>query len=406
MRGLPRHSRADCRMGQARDFPYNCDLISKETRFRIGSMNMMDIKDRERLTRLAKALINQQQAEVIIPAQRPESGFWFGGGNMVADSDGTRFIVGRYRNAGDSRTGVSAGERGLELAVFRDSESRGSFEKELSFTKQELSFDEMSVLSIEGSALSIGPSSVELFVSSEKTNVPYPDELEGYLKPGTGVWTIDRLEAPSLAALKQAKHTTIVQSADPRFMHVKDPLLYSIDEQHQLLFFCSHPFCWTSSNTGYVECDRAGGFKGEIEFDAFPRGYTWDVAISRATSVLDLPSVGAFKNRTASLLFYDGGECVRNHEEHQHAVSRPRGYSCEELGGVAFFCNGDYNRIERLSVTQPFFVSPHGTGCSRYVDVLATPDALIATWQQAQEDGSQPLVMHQLSMADVEAILE
>ena len=107
-----------------------------------------------------------------------------------------------------------------------------------------------------------------------------------------------------------------------------------------------------------------------------------------------------------SLLFYDGGECVRNHDEHKHAVTRPRGYSCEELGGLAYVTGGDFSRVERLSEFRPLFVSPHGTGCSRYVDVLETDDGYYATWQQSQPDGSQPLVMNFVPQSVVRELFE
>ena len=110
--------------------------------------------------------------------------------------------------------------------------------------------------------------------------------------------------------------------------------------------------------------------------------------------MLDVPKAGAFANQAVTLMFYDGGECVRNLDEHATAVKRPRGYSCEELGGAGYFLDGDFANIERLSKHAPLFVSPHGTGCSRYVDVLQTADGYYATWQQSQPDGSQPLVMN------------
>ena len=56
-------------------------------------------------------------------------------------------------------------------------------------------------------------------------------------------------------------------------------------------------------------------------------------------------------------------------------------------------------------MTGPLFVSPHGTGCSRYVDVLQTADGFYATWEQSQPDRSQPLVMNRLSREEAEAIL-
>ena len=127
--------------------------------------------------------------------------------------------------------------------------------------------------------------------------------------------------------------------------------------------------------------------------------------MTRGTCVLDVPRVGAFAETPVSLLFYDGGECVRNHDEHAQAVQRPRGYSCEELGGAAYIVNGDFTKIERLSPYRPLFVSPYGSGCSRYVDVLATRDGFYATWQQAQPDGSQSLVLNSLSSDNARQLL-
>lgn len=85
---------------------------------------------------------------------------------------------------------------------------------------------------------------------------------------------------------------------------------------------------------------------------------------------------------------------LRNLDEHERAVKRARGYSCEEIGGVAYFLDGDMSHVYRLSQNKPLFISPFGTGCSRYVDVLVTKDGLYATWQQSQDDHSQPLVLN------------
>ena len=169
--------------------------------------------------------------------------------------------------------------------------------------------------------------------------------------------------------------------------------------------FCSHPFCWTSSNTGYVPLNEQGELAGPPCFDFFPRGFAWDVAITRGTAMLPVPKIGEFADRDISLLFYDGGECVRNLDEHQAAVKRPRGYSCEELGGLACVHNDDLHTVERLSINQPLFLSPYGTGCSRYVDVLASDDGYFVTWQQAQADGSQPLVMNHVRSEAVHELL-
>lgn len=367
----------------------------------------------ERLSNLANALIDQERAAAIIPAQQPSTGFWFGGGNTIEDANGDLHIVGRYRNHGDSRTGVATGERGLELAIFTSTDDRQNWEKSVSFSKPDLNVGDRTVLSIEGSALRRTECGYELYVSTEKDGIGYPDGFDGYLKPGTGVWTIERLAAASLAELKQAKLETVAECSDLRWLHIKDPFLYERAGGNLNLLFCSHPFSWSSSNTGYrsVSAVSANDINaqppfGETQYDFFPRGTTWDVAMTRGTCVLDVPKVGAFSEVDASLFFYDGGESLRDLDEHSTAVKRPRGYSCEELGGVAYIQDGSFGHIERLSKYLPQFVSPYGTGCSRYVDVVSTKAGLVATWQQSQKDLSQPLVMNMLSHQEVAEILK
>ena len=358
----------------------------------------------ERLRDLGQLLIDQERARVIVDPQRPAAGHWFGGGNMVQDNDGTLWLVGRFRNQGDSRTGLGMGERGLELAIFSSDDRGESWTKTLSLNKRDLNVDSREVLSIEGTALRLTDSGVELYLSTEKTGIEYPYGLKSYLKPGTGVWTVDRITAPSIQQLADGPVETILASEDPRTVQVKDPFIFQHNGETHLLF-CTHPFCWSSSNTGYVKLDQQSQFSGDPDFDFFPRGYTWDVAMTRGTSVVPVPRVGLFADQDVALFFYDGGECVRNLDQHAAAVKRPRGYSCEELGGLACIQNGDLATVQRLSINQPAFVSPFGTGCSRYVDVLATDDGYYATWQQSQADLSQPLVMHFVSRDDVAKLL-
>lgn len=139
-----------------------------------------------RLVRLATALVDQAQAKTLVAPYRKASGFWFGGGSVVQAGDGAFYLVGRYRNEGDSRTGLSAGPRGLELCVMASASFFGAFERVLSFTKADMSASGARVLSIEGSALRKVGDGWELYVSSEK-DVPYPGSVRDYQKPGTMV---------------------------------------------------------------------------------------------------------------------------------------------------------------------------------------------------------------------------
>jgi hypothetical protein len=65
-----------------------------------------------------------------------------------------------------------------------------------------------------------------------------------------------------------------------------------------------------------------------------------------------------------------------------------------------------FPEMRRLSLTAPLFVSPYGTGSSRYVSTLVTDDSIYAIWQQSQPDGSQPLVMNRLAMDEVRHMLD
>ncbi len=368
-------------------------------------LNHLNNTGERKLALLATTLVNQRRARTVVPPQQPSSGFWFGGGNMIAAPDGSLLLAGRYRNHGDSRTGLGLGERGLELAIFRSTDHGASFSKALGLSKAALNVGDREVLSIEGSALRATADGIELFVSTEKSGIAYPTEFSSFLKPGTGVWTIDVLRAASIEALANAEVSTILQSRDPSVIHMKDPAVYEAANDDTILMFCTHPFCWSSSNTAFAV--RAAGKVdfAEPQLGCFPRGPAWDVAITRGTAIVDVPRVGMFQDHQYSLLFYDGGESLRDLEEHQTAVRRPRGYSCEELGGVAYLVDGDLRNIVRLSKHLPMFISPFGTGCSRYVDVLATADAFYTTWQQSQDDLSQPLMLNQVERAEVETLL-
>lgn len=367
---------------------------------------MIQSQEKAKLVRFSQALIDQSRARITVPALKPSSGFWFGGGNLIKSPEGVLYLTGRYRTYGDSRTGLHVGERGVELAIFESRDRGHTFDKRLSWSKQALSPEGQPVLSIEGSALHVTKDGVELYVSSEKATVGYPDGLRSYRKPGTGVWTIDRLRSPSIAGLRGASVEPLLACDDPRWLHVKDPALYQMRSGDTCLVFCTHPFNWTSSNSAYTQTRGPGSEFEPPKYDWFRRGFTWDVAISRITCLLRVPQVGTFADLPPIVLaFYDGGECMRDLDEHAQAVRRPRGYSCEELGGVAWGWEEDLSSLERLSITGPAFVSPYGTGCSRYVDVLATDDAFYATWEQSQADRSQPLVMNVLDREQAEAIL-
>jgi len=359
-----------------------------------------------KLIRLGTSLVDHRRARVLIQPAQDRAGFWFGGGGAVRDPhDNSLLLIGRYRDAGDSRTGLTRGPRGRELAVFRSADNGRTFTKICSWTKSDL-YCGSAVLSIEGSALRLNKRRVEVLVSSEKIRT-YPKPLTTFQKPGTGIWSIDTFSASRLDRLSpQDNIRPLLCSADPAYLHVKDPSLSPGFRRGQhLLIYCAHPFSWSSSTSGYAFLTAQSCEDQSPDF--FSRGSTWDVAATRITCRLPVPRVGAFARFPAlSLYFYDGAECLRQLEAHKHSVDRPRGYSCEELGGLAYGFDRDFPRLHRLSRLAPFFVSPEGTGCSRYVSVLVEEDGgLLATWQRSVESEAQPLFGNRLTPARVESIL-
>lgn len=365
----------------------------------------LDSSLKQKLTDLAKALINQEEARVLVPPLANASGYWFGGGNLVQLPSGDFLLAGRYRNHGDSRTGLAAGERGLELALFRSTSFSGAFEKILSFPKPALNVGSKEVLSIEGSSLYLTNNGVELYVSSEK-KVAYPEGYESFQKPGTGVWSIDRLTGDSVDTLSADSIQEILACDHLPTLHIKDPVVFDHPASGTAMVCCTHPFSWSSTNTSLALRGSEADEFTVVTDNVLPRGLVWDVAVTRITDRMPVPQVGAFQELPPiSLYFYDGAECIRSHEQSDKGVERPRGYSCEEISGVAWGSDEDFPNMDRLSVNQPFFVSPHGTGCSRYASTLVTSDAIYATWEQSQPDLSQPLVGHALPMDEVERLL-
>lgn len=359
-----------------------------------------------KLTRLGSTLIDAKRANPIIEPSQDDDGFWFGGGNAVRDPhDGSLLLIGRYRDAGDSRTGLTQGTRGRELAIFRSLDNGRSFEKINSWDKSDL-YCGSTVLSIEGSALRVTKRRVEVLVSTEKVRT-YPNQLRDFQKPGTGIWSIDRFSATRVEKLApQERIQPLLTSSDPAYLHVKDPSISSgFQNGRTLLIYCAHPYTWSSSTSG---CGTWSGDElNPTDSDFFPRGSTWDVAATRITCRLPVPRVGAFANLPAlSLYFYDGAECLRPLDAHKNSVSRARGYSCEELGGLAYGFDRDFPRLHRLSRLAALFVSPQGTGSNRYVSVLTEENGdLFATWERSSATRSQPLVAHRLSATRIERLL-
>lgn len=360
-----------------------------------------------RLGDFGKQLIDNHNARVVVKPKKSRSGFWFGGGKLRRDGNsGKLYLTGRYRNSGDSRYGISAGERGLELALFVSVNGGRDFEKIACWDKKSLEADAGRVISIEGSSLLLSDdSSARMYVSVERAR-EYPPGFEKFRKEGTGVWGIDVFRGKSPEDLDASGSRPLMEFTGPGSLHAKDPVTFRMNQNDQMLF-CRHPFSWSSSYTGLAVLKNSGMECEIVCNDVLPRGYSWDVAVSRITECLSVPKKGFFSSLPpVSLYFYDGAECLREHPRNERGEPGPRGYSCEELGGLAWGFDGRFPEMFRISGNFPLFRSPEGTGSSRYVTACHDGENVIAAWQRSAEDYSQPLVCNILTGKQVAEILE
>ena len=354
----------------------------------------------EKLIQFANGLIDQEKARVIIPANDQKKGYWFGGGNMISDELGNLWLIGRYRDHGDSRTGVGAGLRGLELSLFKSEDNASSFRKVMRWSKSDLENADFRVLSIEGSALNrLSDNTWEIFYSVEKS-CEYPHSLSGFQKQGTGVWSVGRINSNSLSDFNNSTNDELLICTEKfEHLHVKDPVV--LGSKSCDILFCTHPFTWASGSTGYAKRNESNSFD-IADWCIVEKGHAWDIATTRITSRLSLPQIGPFADLApCSIYFFDGAECMNELPQNASGRQRPRGYSCEELSGIYFGFDENFPALQKISILHPHFISPWGTGCSRYVDALVTDEGIHATWQQSQKNQSQPLVHNFLSNSQI-----
>ena len=358
----------------------------------------------ENLIQFSTQLVNQEKARIIVPPNSQKKGYWFGGGNMIFDEHGHLWLIGRYRDHGDSRKGVGAGPRGLELALFKSEDNASTFRKVMSWSKSALESDYLRILSIEGSALNrTSESTWEIFFSVERSR-EYPESLNDYQKLGTGVWSVSRITSNSLLDFDNSVVDEIL-TCDKKFehLHVKDPVVWGPKSDY--ILFCTHPFTWASGSTGYARRNASNHFE-IADWCIVEKAHSWDIATTRITSRLPIPQIGPFADLApCSIYFFDGAECMNALSQNASGLQRPRGYSCEELGGIYFGFDQDFPVLQKISILHPHFISPWGTGCSRYVDALLTNEGIHVSWQQSQKDQSQPLVHNFLSNKEISNLL-
>lgn len=286
-------------------------------------------------------------------------GYWAGAPAVCRDLDtGDIYLYYRIRRPRNVEP-----ERGGECRILR-SEDGVHFEPVWSAVKSQFGSDSM-----ERAALGRGPDGVwRLFLS--------------YVDPDTKKWRVDRMEADRPDSFDPTTTECLFDPDDLGVEGVKDPVLFHHDGAHHMILSYATPLSDVEGgdgamhatadayNTGLV-VSRTGlatsgnGRDYDWQGDLFsPETDGWDRWCRRICCVVPGPD-----GLTA---YYDGAADVSE--------------NYEERTGIAV--GPDLRSLTSATPDGPCLVSPHATGCLRYMDALILDDRVLYYYELARPDGA------------------
>lgn len=310
-----------------------------------------------------------ERSTVIMQPESPGSGTWSGCPGVLYEAERRRFLM-TYRQR--RPRGNPATERGWRCAV--------------AVSEDGIRFKD--VWSVEKSEL--GTSSMERFCLLPRMEGGFQLYLS-YVDPVDNRWRIDLIEADTPEAFDVRTRKPVLTAASTGTEGVKDPYVMRLGPAVYL--FASFAAAETLPparraqahatadiyNTGATThpTGLALGLDGrsfEWQGSVLGGGTGWDRYQSRLNSVAALPQ-GAWVG------FYDGSAGA--HENY------------EERCGLAI--SHDLRHWHRLTASEPWMVSPHGTGSLRYLDAVPVGDELRLYFEYARSDGAHELRMSKLA---------
>ena len=220
--------------------------------------------------------------------------------------------------------------------------------------------------SVEKAAL--GSTSMERFNLRRDPDGRYLLYLS-YEHPEDGRWRIEAIEDTVPDSFDLARRVTVLTPAGTGTAAVKDPYVVRAGQESLMLV---STFLTDAGPAPTYLATSADGVRFRWEGELLAVGTGWDRYQARLSSVVETASgfVG----------FYDG---AAGPEE-----------DTEERLGIAV--SPDLRRWERVSVDEPWLVSPHATGSLRYLDVLELDGAWWLYYEYARADGSHELRLNRV----------
>ena len=190
-----------------------------------------------------------------------------------------------------------------------------------------------------------------------------------YEHPDDGRWRIDVLEETSPDAFDPARARTVLAPAGTGTAAVKDP--YVVRAGPAYLMYVS-TFLTAGGPAPTSLAISADGLEYRWLGERLPVGTGWDRYQARLSCVL--------RSGPVFVGLYDGAASADEDTE-------------ERLGAAVSF---DLRNWERVTVDEPWLVSPHATGSLRYPDALELEGEWWVYYEYARPDGSHELRLNRM----------
>lgn len=302
---------------------------------------------------------------VLKEPERGEPGYWVGCPGVLYEPDKQRFLLTyRQRRPKDSNSG-----RGWRCAVAASADG-------IHFDDiWEVHKDELAAPSMERFSLIKAPGGYRLYIS--------------YVDPADRRWRIDVMEAaePASFSIKSARSALTANKTGTE--GVKDPYVLRIGPVTYMFASFAAPQAFTAQQreqahrTGDIYNAGVTTFPTGLATSLDGIGFRWHGTVLGVGDGWD-----RYQARLSCVVpigpgyvgFYDGSAGVRQ--------------NYEERCGIA--ASGDLWHWQRLTVEEPWIVSPHGTGSVRYLDALTMDGEWWLYYEVARPDGAHELRVQQL----------
>jgi hypothetical protein len=310
-------------------------------------------------------LFDPTEGVTIVSPAGTGSGNWAGAPGVIYDPESARFYLSyRVRKPQPIRGGecyVAASEDGVHFDVIW-SATKGDF----------------------------GSPSVERFGIAKAPDgswLLYPS----YVDPADNRWRIDVIQADHPSAFDVGKRQKVFTAAELGVEGVKDPWVMRLNGFYYMLISYAIRMEQLSAdqeqrmhatadiyNTGLTLSSSAmavsqDGLTYEWLGDVFPpRAGAWDGYAARLGCVIatDYGWIG----------YYDGSASVEGNYEERTGLAQ----------------SWDLRHFQRLTFDGPALVSPHASGCLRYIDAVPLEDEILLYYEYCRADGSHELRMNRL----------